>query len=207
MFRNIAEPCSGTVVQVTEDWRPQREAAAHNESAIVQSARRLLRSSAPSHVDVRDIARGAGVGIGTVYRHFKDKATLLSAVVGDDERTLQDAILSGPPPLGPGAAPRERLHAFLAALAELTDHNLNVLLAADIASGGRLRVGSYGAWRLHIATLLRDLGLSEPDVWWLADVLLAPLAADLYALHTREHRMTRDQIVTRVNALADAILP
>jgi AcrR family transcriptional regulator len=206
MFLNIAEPGSGSVGRVTEDWRPQREAAARNETAILTAARRLLRSSAPGRVDVRDIARGAGVGVGTVYRHFTDKATLLAAVVGDDERTLQDAILSGPPPLGPGAPPGERLRAFLAALAELTDDNLNILLATDIASGGRLRVGAYSAWRLHVATLLRELDLPQPDAWWLADVLLAPLAADLYALHAREHGMRSDQIVTRLTALADATL-
>jgi AcrR family transcriptional regulator len=189
------------------DWRPQRAAAARNEAAMLDAARRLLRSSAPEQVDVRDIARSAGVGVGTVYRHFKDKAALLAAVVGHDERALQDAVLSGPPPLGPGASPRERLDAFLAALAELTDKNLNVLLATDIASGGRLRVGSYSAWRLHVGTLLRELDVPEPDHWWLSDVLLAPLAADLYALHTRAHGMTNDLLVARLAALLDAIVP
>lgn len=188
-------------------WRPQREAAARSESAIVEAARRLLRTAPAADVDVRDIARAAGVGVGTVYRRFGDKAGLLAAVVGDDERALQDSVLSGSAPLGPGAPPSDRLRAFLSALAELTDENLNVLLAIDIASGGRLRVGAYAAWRLHVASLLQELEVRESEAEWLADVLLAPLAADLYALHTRERGMTRKMIVSRLTGLADAVAP
>jgi AcrR family transcriptional regulator len=197
---NEPRAMSASAKRETRGWRTQREAAARNETAILDAARRLFRRGGVDAVDVRDIARAAGVGVGTVYRRFRDKAGLLAAVVGDDERALQDAILSGPPPLGPGAPARERLVAFLGALAELTEDNLDVLVAVDIASGGRLRVGSYGAWRLHVKALLDELRPSE-DNGWLADALLAPLAADLYAFHTREQGMRRDRIVALLTEL------
>jgi AcrR family transcriptional regulator len=183
-------------------WRPQREAAARNEQRILDTARRLFAAADVDAVDVREIAKAARVGVGTVYRRFGDKAGLLEAVVNDDEKALQDQLLVGPPPLGPGAPARERLEAFLAALAELTEANLNVLLAVDIASGGRLRVGSYGAWRLHVKALLDELRPS-PDNGWLADVLLAPLAADLYAFHTRRQGLSRERII----ALTTGLMP
>src|SRR5690349_4048051 len=90
-------------------WRPQREAAARNEERLLQTARSLLRSPEATKLDMRDIAQAAGVGVGTLYRRFGDKAGLLAAVIGDDERTLQEAILRGAPPLGPGAPADERL--------------------------------------------------------------------------------------------------
>jgi len=190
----------GSTNRERRGWRRQREAAARNETAILDAARRVFRGGSVDAVDVREIARAAGVGVGTVYRRFGDKAGLLAAVVGEDERALQDAVLSGPPPLGPGAPARERLAAFLAALAELTEDNLDVLIAVDVASGGRLRVGSYGAWRLHVKALLDELRPVQ-DNGWRADALLAPLAADLYAFHTREQAMSRDRIVALLTEL------
>jgi AcrR family transcriptional regulator len=85
-----------------------QEAAARNEKKLLQTARSLLRSPDASKADMRDIAQAAGVGVGTLYRRFGDKAGLLAAVIGDDERVLQEAVLHGPAPLGPGAAADER---------------------------------------------------------------------------------------------------
>src|SRR5437660_1013209 len=97
-------------------WRRQRDWAARNETRILEAARSLLSSAEASSVEMRDIAHAAGVGVGTLYRRFGDKAGLLAAVVGEQERELQEAMLRGRPPLGPGAAADERLMAFLDAL-------------------------------------------------------------------------------------------
>lgn len=189
-------------------WKEQRERASRNEAAVLDAARRLFRSGDIGKVDVRQIARAAGVGVGTVYRHFGDKAGLLAAVVGDDERALQDALLSGPPPLGPGAPASERLAAFLRALARLTEQNLGALLATEsAAAGARLHVGAYHVWRLHVTTLLREMlpTRSAREVDWRADALLAPLAADLYAHHRRERGMSAKMIAGELVSLGDAL--
>ena len=153
---------------------------------------RSCRRTTPASVDIRDIARAAGVGVGTVYRRFGDKATLLASVIGADEQRLQDALLSGPPPIGPGAPPAERLTAFLDALMRLTEDNLNVLLAVDTASVGRVHVGAYRAWRLHVAYLLGELrpDLAEADRGWYADALLGPLDSGLYAFARRDQGLS-----------------
>src|SRR5207302_49536 len=120
---------------------------------------------------------------GTVYRRFEDKTALLAAVIGDDERELQERVLIGPPPLGPGAPAGERLEAFLRALAKLTEDNLAALQATDgSAPGARLRVGAYQAWRLHVASLLSEFHpqLTAADAGWFADALLAPFSPELF---------------------------
>src|SRR4051794_24933860 len=67
-------------------WGPQRAAAARNQAKILDAARSLLRARDASNVDMRDIATAAGVGVGTLYRRFGDKARLLEAVISEDER-------------------------------------------------------------------------------------------------------------------------
>jgi AcrR family transcriptional regulator len=188
-------------------WRRQRTQAARNELRILDSTRRLLQSDDAGTVDMRDIARAAGVGVGTIYRRFGDKGALLAAVIDADERELQDALLTGPPPLGPGPPAGERLQAFLVALAALTEDNLNVLLATNAASPGRMYVGAYGAWRLHVIHLLAELrpDLGDVDRGWYADALLAPLDPQTYAVQRRRLGMNADAIAANLRALALAL--
>lgn len=169
---------------VRDGWARQREEAAGNSEALLRAARELLAEGGASALDVRQVARRAGVGVGTVYRRYGDKAGLLAALLDDDERELQDELLRGPPPLGPDAPAPQRLGAFLDALVQLTDEHLDLLLATEAAApGARLRVGAYGAWRMHLAALAREL---RPgcDAEWIATLLLAPLDAQLF-LHQK----------------------
>lgn len=130
-------------------------------------------------------------------------------MIGADERRLQDALLSGPPPIGPGAPAAERLAAFLEALVRLTEDNLTVLLAVDTASAGRVHVGAYRAWRLHVAHLLGELrpDLADVDRRWFADALLGPLDSGLYAFARRDQGLTSDAIAANLRTLAAAIAP
>src|SRR5262249_14298257 len=106
-------------------------------------------------------------------------------MLDDGERRLQHAVLHGPPPLGPGAPPRERLLAFVDALALFTMRNAELLVTAD-ASGGRHRTGAYAVWHQHVSELLADTP-PPVDAGPLAHQLLAALAPDLL-LHLREER-------------------
>jgi AcrR family transcriptional regulator len=62
--------------------RPLRRDAALNRSRIVASARELF-AAAGSDVSVEEITRHAGVGMGTLYRHFATKEQLIEAVLED----------------------------------------------------------------------------------------------------------------------------
>jgi AcrR family transcriptional regulator len=185
-------------------WRRQREWAARNETRILEAARSLLRSADAPSVEMRDIAKAAGVGVGTLYRRFGDKAGLLAAVVGEQERDLQEAMLGGRPPLGPGAPAGERLVAFLDALVSLTERNLGVLLATDATPPGRLAIGAYAGWHLHIVALLRELrpDLDAMDASWWADLLLAPLDPQLYARQRCDLRLTERRLASHLQTLA-----
>jgi AcrR family transcriptional regulator len=60
--------------------RPMRADARRNHAAILAAARELFASEEPD-VQIDDVARMAGVGVGTVYRHFPDKEALMGELV------------------------------------------------------------------------------------------------------------------------------
>ena len=167
--------------------RRERADAARNRERVLAAARRLFAERGVRAVSMSEVARAAGVAKGTVFHRFGDRAGLALALLDDAERSLQEQILRGPPPLGPGVPPRERLRAFLAALAAFTVENRELLLEVDgAAPGARYRTGAYRAWLQHVVVLLEELG-APGDRALHAHLLLAPLAADVVAyLHDDE---------------------
>ena len=157
----------------------ERADARRNRERILEAAAELVAERGLANVRMEEVATLAGVAKGTVFHRFRNRAGLAIALVDESERQLQEALLRGPPPLGPGASPADRLEAFLGALLEHTIAHLDLLLISDYDEpGGRYRTGAYAAWRLHVTLLLGELGLGSRQAG-LADCLLAPLAADL----------------------------
>jgi len=102
------------------------------------------------------VAAAAGVGKGTVFRRFGDRAGLMAELISDYMRDFQDEFLTGPPPLGPGAPPAERLVAFTTALISLQREHLPIALASQLRAEDA-PAGAYGALRLHATTLIRGI--------------------------------------------------
>ncbi len=170
------------------DMPAERIDAARNRAAIIEAAERLLREYGADAITMDRLACEAGVGKGTLFRRFGDRANLFHALLDKSERRLQEGFIRGPAPLGPGAPPSERLIAFGRALLELTQERGDLLLAARPSEPmGRYRHSVYTAYRAHATYLLTELGAADPD--YLADVLLAALAPEL-VLHQLERGMT-----------------
>jgi hypothetical protein len=117
---------------------------------------------------------------------------------------LQAKILSGPPPLGPGAPAIDRVNAFLTAYCELLDRHVELFVDSENASdGARYRIGSYRLWHRHIAMLVEE-ARPDLDADYTAHFILAPLAADLHqALRTEGFPLARMQsaLTTATTAL------
>jgi AcrR family transcriptional regulator len=82
--------------------RPLRADAARNRAALLAAAEAEFAAHGPD-ASVAGIARRAGIGKGTVFRHFPTKDDLLAAVVMDRVTTLTALALrlSGRPDAGP----------------------------------------------------------------------------------------------------------
>jgi AcrR family transcriptional regulator len=99
--------------------RPMRADARRNRARILEAARELFASEDPE-VQIDEVARRAGVGVGTVYRHFPDKEALMGELVCErfhifNERLTQAINDGADDPFG---ALAEALRANAASVAE-----------------------------------------------------------------------------------------
>jgi AcrR family transcriptional regulator len=99
---------SSPAPSLAELKRPQRADARRNYDRLVAAARAELREH-QAGASLEDIARRAGVGIGTLYRHFPTRLDLLEAVYREDVEALAAATAT----LRETAAPWEGLEAWL----------------------------------------------------------------------------------------------
>ncbi len=185
--------------------RPRERAdATRNRARILAAATALFAERGVEHTTMDDVAAAAGVGKGTVYRRFGDQAGLALALLEEHEYLLQCRVLDGPPPLGPGAGPGERLAAFLSALAHLIDRHLDLYVRSD-SGAARYRTGAYTFWRLHARLLIHEANPAV-DADYLADALLAPLDADHYRYLRKQRHYPPDRIADGLQRLATAAL-
>ncbi|MET9210368.1 MULTISPECIES: TetR/AcrR family transcriptional regulator [unclassified Nocardia] len=180
----------------------ERTDAARNRAKVLAAAAELFATRDPRTVTMDDIAKAAGVGRGTLYRRYPDRTAIAVALLDEHERALQEHLLRGDPPLGPGAPPAERLAAFYAAMIELLSAHAHLVLGAE-TGGARFATGAYGFWSAHVRALLADAGVAQPDS--LVDTVLAPLAAEVY-LQQRERGLSAEQIVDGLTLLAHRLL-
>lgn len=168
----------------------ERADAARNRLRVLAAAERLFARRGVVAVTMDDVAAEAGVGKGTLYRRFGDKGGLAVALLDERERELQQHMLTGPPPLGPGATPQARLAAFVEAYLTLVASQLDLVLLSETSTpGARLRTGAHAMWRQHCRYLLSAAGAPDADLR--SDLLLAGLAAEQvrHWLHDEHHEL------------------
>jgi AcrR family transcriptional regulator len=155
--------------QMAQPARPLRADAARNRARVLEVAYKTFADEGLS-VPIDEIARRAGVGAGTVYRHFPTKEALFRAVIQDRMRRLVDdgyALLES-------AGPGEAFFSFLRSLVlqwGATDRGLADALAGfgiDIASAAPdaeeaflALLGELLRAAQHAGTARDDLGVRE----------------------------------------------
>jgi AcrR family transcriptional regulator len=170
---------------VLQDEPPLRADAARNRDKVLAAAEKLFAERSADCVTMDAVAAAAGVGKGTLFRGFGDRAGLVLALLQEHETRLQESIIRGPAPLGPGAPPVDRLIAFGERLLQhLAQHG--ELIAAAEGRLDRYRTGPLMVYHAHVAMLVREAA-PELDDEYLAEALLAPLSADLF-LYLRSAR-------------------
>lgn len=153
----------------------ERADAARNRVHLLATARQMLAERGADKLTMDGLAEQAGLGKGTVFRRFGSRAGIFQALLDDDERAFQDRVLSGPPPLGPGAPPVDRLIAYgQARIGFLIEHREIARAALDgsqpVPAGAQTPLS-----QLHIRVLLGQAGLAHADL----DVLAIQLTAAL----------------------------
>lgn len=151
---------------------PERRDAARNRELLLVAATELVEQLGPRAVTMDAVAAAAGVGKGTVFRRFHSREGLMAAVLDHSEASWQAQVMSGRPPLGPGAEPWDRLLAFGRTRLETT--LVHVELIREAGRTASRAGGAYAFTVTHIRYLLRELGV-EDHLPVFAAALLGPL--------------------------------
>ena len=111
--------------------RQKRVDAQRNEQTLLDAAAALFVTSGVQ-VPVRDIAAAAGVGVGTIYRHFPTRADLVIAVYRHQVEACAEA---GPVLLATAGSPHAALGQWVNLFVDflVTKHGLAVVLQPDSA--------------------------------------------------------------------------
>jgi AcrR family transcriptional regulator len=180
----------------------ERADAAKNRAKILAAAADIVAERGIEGLAMAEVAAASGVGVGTLYRRFGDRSGLAHALIDASEREFQAAFLTGPPPVGPGAPPADRVRAFLHALVDRTLAQLDLLLMAETAGPLARFGGAYDAHHRHLTVLIAQAA-PDLDAAFTADALLAPLAANLVT-----HRGVEATRLKRgLDTLVDGLLP
>ncbi|MFD5465051.1 TetR/AcrR family transcriptional regulator [Kitasatospora sp. NPDC127059] len=198
---------------MAEDRR-ERADAARNRRAILRATEELLAGHRPEQISMEQVAGAAGVGKGTVFHRFGNRMGLMLALMQERALDLDEAVRNGPPPLGPGAPPRERLLAFLDAVVAVVARNKSLLAALghavttapqppDQAPRGAHPV--YQVWHAHLSGLIAEQR-PDLDAELLAHVLLGTMHSDpiLRLLEQGEGERLADALRVLVTPLLDA---
>ncbi|MFC8194971.1 TetR/AcrR family transcriptional regulator [Streptomyces sp. NPDC057298] len=190
------EPTDGPVLLELSNGADEpclRADAARNRARLLEAATRLVEEHGAAGVTMEAVAAAASVGKGTVFRRFGDRTGLLMALLDHSAKQLQAAFLSGPPPLGPGAPPVDRLQAFgPAVLRQAADH-LELQMAAQPEGARRFSNPPHRLLAGHVTLLLRQ-AVPGADSVLLAQTLMSCLDPALIHHLTKECEMPLERL-------------
>lgn len=163
-----------------------RADAVRNRERLICSAREIVRTEGAAALTMERLAQHAGVGKGTVFRRFGSRSGLMFALLDEAEKEIQHGYLFGPPPLGPGAPPLDRLLAYgEARLRFLLEHG-DLQLQAEREPFESFRAPPRIVEHTHVTNLLTEAQVTI-DPRLLAYSLLSCLATPnvLYQHHSQ----------------------
>jgi AcrR family transcriptional regulator len=189
--------------------KPLRADAVRNRARVLAAAQEAFAAEGLA-VPLDDIARRAGVGAGTVYRHFPTKEALFEAVILDRITRFVDHARKLATAEDPGAAFIEFLHHLVAGAASSRDlvdalagSNLDtagliIAAKADLSrAGGELLVSAQRAGAVRA-----DIGMTEVMALFAGTTLALQQQPADDALRERVFAVIRDGLL-----LADRAAP
>jgi AcrR family transcriptional regulator len=132
--------------------RKPRADSVRNRERLLKAAARILGTGG-ADASLEAVAKRAGVGIGTLYRHFPTREALFEAVY----RHEVDEVAQLAEQMGQESAPVDALRQWLRAIVQLVATKKGMLAALALAADGRSDLYAYSAERLSkaIGTLLQ----------------------------------------------------
>ncbi len=169
------------------DSRPTRSDAVKNRELLLETASHLFAEKGVGNISMTEIAQEAGVGKGTLYRHFNNKAELCHALLNHDMQSLQNMTLQR---LSQPGTPCQQLRWFLAEVVYFVTRNEALLFeASETGNIITLEFAAHLWWRQTIQGLLNQVAI-DGDVDYVSDVLYVLL--DVNTIYFQRHFLHYD---------------
>jgi AcrR family transcriptional regulator len=138
--------------KATAQARKPRADSARNRQLLIDTAKAAF-ADVGMNVSLEEIARRAGVGIGTLYRHFPSRDAVIEAVYRREVEQLAEAA----PQLLESSPPDEALHRWMHLFVDYiaTKRLIAPSLGAALAESSELRVNSVELISQAVALLVK----------------------------------------------------
>jgi AcrR family transcriptional regulator len=191
-------------ILMAQDSQPTRSDAVKNRALLLETAARLFAEKDVHDVSATDIAEAAGVGKGTLYRHFPNgKTDICIALLDEEQRNLQNRVLEY---LQTHHDPRNNLEWFLSEAFTFVERNRS-LLCAGVEGKSGLEHPAHWWWRQTIYGLLLQMNVPG-DLEYIADSLYIMLDVSivfyLQSVRGYESARMRDNLLSMFNRLTAA---
>ncbi|MFO7169674.1 MAG: TetR/AcrR family transcriptional regulator [Chloroflexota bacterium] len=186
----------------------ERRDARENRQRLLAAAKRLFAAQGVDATSMHEIARTAGVGQGTLYRHFADKAELCHALLKEDVAAFQERV--GAIIDSAAVSPLARLETLIAEKIRMTESHLPLFAAIEETAAGARRTkpfrGPFYTWmRERTVALLAEAvergEVAELDIEFSADAILAAVAPPLYSHQRHELGYSSGRILAGMRRL------
>jgi AcrR family transcriptional regulator len=181
-----------------------RADAIKNRALLLATAKRLFTEQSVAEVTMSAVADAAGVGKGTLYRHFENKLELSMALLDEDQRNLQDRTLRR---MRDEGANLEMLKWFIAEVLLFTERNQELLCVSAGESGpvGSLAHPAHWWWRVTLRGLVAQIN-TTCNADYVADAIFVLLDVHNLFFLRQERGYSLEQVTTNMQAMIENML-
>lgn len=166
---------TGDDLLIADRHRPTRADAVKNRELILETAVNLFDQHGVEDVSMTQIAQAAGIGKGTLYRHFNNKTELCHALLDHDMRELQNKTLAR---LQQPGHPINHLQDFLRETTRFVyRNNALLLIRTEVEQASTLEFPAHIWWRQTIRGLLTKMNVPG-DLDYISDLFYVMLDAN-----------------------------
>ena len=191
--------------------RGERRDARANRQLLLDVTKRLFAAQGVAATTMKQVAEAAGVGKGTLYRHFADKGELCRALIREDLLAFQERVGARLADARGTPSALARLELLIAERIRLTETHLPLFAAIEEVTAGSLEQakkfrGPFAIWtHARLVALLGEAveqgSVAPLDVPLAADVILAAMSPALLGYQRHECGYSVERIIAGMCAL------
>lgn len=188
--------------------RCERKDAVKNRELILSAATRLFRELDPNNVSMHQIAKAAGVGQGTLYRHYSKKADICLDILKESGETYireTEMWIQHSLNVPSHASPQSEVDILVGVITRMIDYTEDKIDILRVIDSALFTSDNPFYFKIHemISGLLKQIVLSNPrlheiDVNFATDILLSAIAPNQFIFERKVRGYSKSQFTSGI---------